>query len=340
MRMSRLAKSTFFILSSLVFLVFSVLSVSSVSAQGIPGISAPLILTMEPANPKPLQTVNLSLKSFSLDIDKASISWTVNGKVAARGIGMKVFSVQAGSLGSSKTVEAVVATDSEGDLSQTAVIRPADLTLIWQAASYVPAFYKGKALLSYGGAYKVVALPEILDANGRKIDPRTLIYAWKKNEAAQQEASGYGKSYFVSSQSSFVRQGDEIAVEVTSPADGFTVSAQTTVVPVAPELHFYEDSPLYGVVFEKEAAGRMKLANEEVTLAAEPFFFSAVDKGSALLGYTWTLGGAAVPEFQDKPSITLRRATAAAGSASIGLSVGNSARLLQGAEQSLLIQYE
>lgn len=339
--MSRAVKST---ISSLVFSMFGVIIVfcvpSSAFAQGIPGIGTPISMVIEPANPKPLETVSISLQSFSVNIDQASITWLSGGKVIQKGTGLKAITVQAGGLGSSKTIEAIVSTKEAGELSASVAIRPADLTLVWQAASYVPPFYKGKALLPFGGSYKVVAMPEILDKSGKRIDPRTLIYAWKKNGANQSSVSGYGKSFFVSSQTSFVRQGDEIAVEVTHPTDGFTVSGSIEVAPIAPEIHLYEDSPLYGIVSEKELGDRITLANEEISIAAEPFFFSVIDKQSSLLDYTWTLNSASAPDFQNRSTIILRRTDKAAGSSEIGLTIGNSARLLQGANRSLLIRYE
>ncbi len=337
--MSRASKSTF---SPLVFLVFSAFFVLPASsfAQGIPGVGAPITLTADPVNPKPLQAVSLDLSSFSVNIDQASITWLAGGKVIGKGTGLKHMTVQAGALGSSKTVEALVSTKEAGELSATTVIRPADLSLVWQAASYVPPFYKGKALLPYGGTYKVVALPEIVDAAGRKADPRALIYSWKKNGAVQQSVSGYGKDFFVSSQTSFVRQGDEVEVEVTNPADGFTVSGSTTVSPIAPEIHFYDDSPIYGVVLEKELGDRITLSNEEISIDSEPYFFSVVGKQSPILDYAWKLNDASVPDFSGKSTITLRRADKAAGSSEVGLSVTNSALLLQGASHSLVIRYE
>lgn len=332
--MSGFFKSTLFILLSSLF------AVSLVHAQGIPGVGTPFTLTLEPTNPKPGDTVTMTLESFSISLDKSVVTWTVDGKVVARGTGLKTASTVAGNLGSTKRVEVDVNSPDSGEFTQSAVIRPANLALVWQAATYVPPFYKGKALESFGATYKVVAIPEILNSSGRAIDPRTLIYSWKKNGANQPDQSGYGKDFFVSTQTSFVRQGDDISVDVTVPADGFSLSGNITVAPQAPEVHLYENSPLYGLLYNNELADRVNLTNEEVTISAEPYFFSVGSTASSLLGYSWTLNGASVSDFANKSSITLRRTESSAGSAEIGVSLTNSAKLLQGADKTLIIRYE
>lgn len=326
--------------SVLKVIFFSLFFASVAHAQGIPGVGAPIAITANPSNSRPFETITLALQSFSVNIDQADITWYSNGKVIGKGKGLKEISVQAGALGSSKTISVRASTKEAGDISGSIVIRPAELSLVWQAGSYTPAFYKAKALLPFGGVYKVVALPEMIDSNGKKIDPRTLIYSWKKNDTLEQDVSGYGKDSFVSSQTSFVRQGDTISVDVSSPTDGFTTSGSVTIAPVVPEIHFYEDNPLYGIVSERELVRSVTLPNEEISIAAEPFFFSVSSKNNPVLNYSWTLNDATVQDFENKPSVVLRRADAAAGSSEIGLTITNSSKLLQGANQSLILRYE
>ncbi|MBX4209356.1 hypothetical protein KW799_01525 [Candidatus Parcubacteria bacterium] len=332
--MSRSLKSTFFLL----ILSLSVFHIAH--AQGIPGVGSPLALLLNPLNPQPGETVSMSLQSFSISLDQAYITWIVDGKVVAKGTGTKTASAVAGGLGSIKRVEARVSSPGNGDFSETASIRPARLSLLWQAATYAPPFYKGKALESFGAAYKIVAMPEIYGTSGRKIDPHALVYTWKKNDAVQADASGYGKSSFISSQSGFVRQGEDISVDVTSPADDFTVSAHIAMTPIVPEIHIYEKSPLYGTIYGNEISDRFDLRNEEITLSAEPYFFSANGKLSSVLGYMWTVNGLSVADPGSKDSLTLRKTAGSRGSSDVELSISNSARLLQGANKEIIIRYE
>jgi hypothetical protein len=324
--------------STLLFLAFSLFVVSFAYAQGIPGVGTPFSLSLEPQNPKPGETVSMTIESFSVDLDQSTVTWFVDGKIISSGKGVKAATVTAGGLGTEKNVEVEV--DSErGQFTQTAAIRPTNLSIVWQAATYVPPFYKGKALESYGAAYKVVAIPEIVDGNGRRVNPKSLVYTWKKNDAIEKDQSGYGRDSFISTQTSFTREGDDIFVEVVS-ADGFSTSGGITIVPQTPEIHFYEKSPLYGVLYGNELTDRLNLIHEEVTVSAEPYYFSTKSKLSSVLQYAWTLNDSSISEFDSKDEITLRKVTGSTGSAEIGLTLTNTAKLLQGADRSLLIRYE
>ncbi len=320
--------------------LFFFATAGSVYAQGLPGVSSPLILDVNPTNPRPGETVSLDLRSYNLDINSMRITWTVDGKKALDGVGAKSFSVVAGDLGSIKKVSvSAVATGGEV-YTDSASIRPSELTLFWQAGTYTPPFYKGKAMPTYGGAFKVIAMPEIIGKNGTKLNPKTLVYTWKKNDAVQKDLSGYGKTSFVTSQETFVRQGDEISVEITSPNDDFNLKGSITVTSSAPSIVFYEKSPLYGTMYERALGNTFSLANEELTVVAEPYFFSDVQKNNSAISYTWSLNGATVSSFQNKDAVTLRRTDTSAGTSNLGLTLQNNIKLLQGANKILNIQYE
>jgi len=331
--MSRILKSTLF------SLILALSLVSFAHAQGIPGVGSPLTLTLNPENPRPGENVTMTLSSFNIDLNEADITWTVGGKVIASGRGIKTANVIAGSLGSEKTVDVDVNSSQSGDFTESATIRPSDLSILWQAATYVPPFYKGKALETFGGSYKVVAIPDIIDGSGRRIDPKKLVYTWKKNDAIDSDQSGYGRNYFISDQTGFTRAGDDISVDVMSPSDGYTISGNITITPTRPEIHLYENNPLYGTIYANELPNQINLANEEISIAAEPYFFSVKDAGSSIMTYSWTLNDTPVSDFQNKNVITLRK-TGGAGVAQLDLSAANTVKLLQSSNQSLVIRYE
>ncbi len=66
------------------------------------------------------------------------------------------------------------------------------MVLLWQADdSYVPPFYKGKAMPSAESSIKVVALPEI--RNGSTIvSVQNMTYSWQKDYNKDVNDSGYG----------------------------------------------------------------------------------------------------------------------------------------------------
>ena len=112
------------------------------------------------------------------------------------------------------------------------------------------------------------------------------------------------------------------------------------ITPAVPYVSFYEKSPLYGIIYEKSLRNRTSLTNEEVSIIAEPFFFSIPNRDSSNLSYTWTLNGSPLPDFSGESLMTLRKAGGEAGRADLRVVLQNNMKLLQGASQNLTIFYE
>ncbi len=321
------------------FLISALMAPLALFAQGVPGISDPLTLTLFPENPRPNETVTARIQSFSIDLDAALITWTVNGKEVSSGVGQKSVSVDSGRLGSLSRIDVSVTTPN-ASVSESIVIRPADVSLVWEADTYVPPFYRGKALHSYNGSFRVTAVPEFVGDNGRAIDPKDLIYTWKKNGAVVGEASGYGKNQFVSTQTSYLREGEDITVEVSSPRESIVASRSVTIQPVVPKIVFYEKSGLYGARYQTAVGNRFSLTNDEVTFVAEPFFFSVTGKNDPVLLSTWKLNGRELVDFSGDMEITLRRDNNTAGRSEIRLVLQSTSRVLQGASGLTLITFD
>jgi hypothetical protein len=308
-------------------------------AQGVPGISDPMTVSLFPENPRPNDTVTVTVQSFSVDLDATLITWTVNGKKITSAVGQKSFSLNAGTLGSISRVD-VSATAPGISVAKSVVIRPADVSLLWEADTYTPPFYRGKALHSYNGAFRITAIPELVGSNGKMLDSKDLIYTWKKNGTVAGEASGYGKNQFVSSQTSYLREGEDVTVEVSAPRDNVVASRSITIKPIVPKVLFYEKSGLYGMLYNKALGSRFALANDEVTISAEPYFFSVPSKSAQNLSIFWKLNNASVPAFAGESDITLRRDSNDAGRSSLEAVLQNTNKVLQGAKGTLLITFD
>lgn len=325
-------------IASFVVAAFSVFAFAH--AQSIPGISNPLTITVLPEAPRADEPVAIGVQSFSFDIQRSLVTWSVDGKEVSSGVGQTEFALSAGPLGTTKIVTIAVTVPNMGTFSDIVVIRPADVALVWEADTYTPPFYRGKALHSYNGSFKVVAIPELYSTTRTRLDPAGLIYTWRKNGEIQPQASGYGKSTFTTSQTSYLREGESISVEVSAPNDSLVATANILVIPTVPRLVFYEDSPLYGVIYEKALTGRVALKNEEITVSAEPFFFSVPSALSGILSYDWKLNNEALTDLSGQRAITLRKTTGATGSAVLSLTSQSSAKVLQGGRSALTIVYE
>src|SRR3989344_8042891 len=164
------------------------------TASTVSAISPSAInVSIAPQNPAPNENVTITLSSFAANLDIVTISWIVNGKTALSGIGIKSFSTTVGGVGTEVRVAAKIMLP-DGQIDKNIILRPSVLALLWQANdSYVPPFYKGKALPSSGTEIKVVAMPEIR-VGATTANPKTLSYDWKKNYSNSPADSGYGKN--------------------------------------------------------------------------------------------------------------------------------------------------
>ncbi len=148
-----------YLVFSLLFLGF-IFPYSQINAQ-IGARQEDLVVEMTPSNPGPNQSVSVSLNSFVFSIDSARISWILNGASKKSGRGEKNFTFETGGMGSQTTLRIVVETADGYVAEKTIRIKPGEVDLIWETESYVPPFYKGKALFSYQNKINFIAIPHI-----------------------------------------------------------------------------------------------------------------------------------------------------------------------------------
>ncbi len=322
--MFRLIKSTFFtlFLSSFVFL--------TAHAQ-----TNELTLQVSPQFPRPNGEVTVKAASADTDIDVATFTWYVNGKVFQKGKGVTSITTTMGKAGSSTKVSVEVTGTNKKYFSKSTTIRTTNVSLLWESDGYTPPFYKGKALSTYGSTFTVTALPEFFTTTGTRINPKTLVYTWKKNGTIDPDQSGYGKDVYKGRQESYVRGEDEISVLVSTQADDMSSGDTISIVPITPEIVFYENSPLYGIIYENALSNRFYLKAEELTLSATPFDLS-LNKGNGL-SIDWLMNGANVSSFKDKREIVLRGDANVSGQTVIEFRAQHQTNIMQGGQASITI---
>lgn len=324
-------KSTLF--SLFIFFSFFVYA----HAQSVPGISDPITFSMIPTYPNPGEVVTLKAQSFSTDLNKATFLWFVNGKLHSQGVGLKTINISSGKAGAFTVIKVQAKTPDFGTIENTFSFQPSEVVLLWEADTYTPPFYQSKALHSYNGAFKVTAIPEFFSIGGKRINPKDLIYTWKKNGEVQGNSSGFGKDTYIGSQTSYLRDGEEISVEVSSPKESIAGTASLTLRPTVPEIVFYENSPLYGIIYEKALGSTYRLTGEEVTLRAEPFNMSTNDPLAGLLTFSWNMNGVTIPSLNNKNETTFRKTENTSGESSVGLIIQHTKKVLQGGQASVTI---
>ncbi|MFA4890153.1 MAG: hypothetical protein WC587_00750 [Candidatus Paceibacterota bacterium] len=293
------------------------------------------IIEMSPENPGPNENVNAKIITYSFDINRADISWLINGQKKDSGIGKSSFSFKTGEVGSKTTLTVSIITKDGLPASKSIIIRPADVDLLWEAANYVPPTYKGKALPSSESTIKVIAMPNIVSPGGNKILPSNLVYQWEINNKKFPDVSGYGKSSFTF-RSSEIFNEDSISITVSDFSQTVVASKRIKIKIESPKIIFYENRPIEGVLYDNALSGETQLGSDEISVKAEPFFFSKRNMGR--LNYEWTMNGEKISP-DTEPSIVTLRTGGGSGSANIGLRISNLISILQFAEKSLMINY-
>jgi hypothetical protein len=212
--------------------------------------------------------------------------------------------------------------------AQTTIVLPAGVDLIWEAESYTPPLYKGKALYPDGGSVRIVAMPDARFGNHDN-----LFYTWKTDGRVLGSLSGRGRQVF--ERAGTILGGPlSVSVEVRETPDGPVAAAGVARIPAsAPQVLAYEHDPLLGTIFDKALQGTVALEREEITVVAYPYFFSAPARD--VLEYEWRVNSRAAGG--DK-SITLRRGDETGG-ASVALNVTNPLTILQRAAVTLRITF-
>lgn len=290
-----------------------------------------IVVTTSPENPKPYDNVNISLESYATDLDQALIEWKGGAKTFLKNTGAKDFSFKMGGLGTQAIIDIKITTPEGDNIQKRIVLTPTDVDMLWQATdSYVPPFYKGKALPSKEGSIKVVALP----AGPGGIQTSNTAYSWKLNNETQQGQSGYKKNSF---SFDLTTSEAEDVVEVTSNTTNGNnlATGKIRLSGINPFLIFYKKSPSEGILYNNALQNEIFMDEDEMTVAAEPYFISDRNNTNDNV-YSWKINDSEVDTPAKRNLITLRP-TARGGYAKINLEIENTLKLFQKVGQQLLI---
>lgn len=195
------------------------------------------------------------------------------------------------------------------------------VTLVWEASSYVPPFYKGKALMPDGGDARIVAfLPP-----GVEKTP-DMSYTWRINGIVDGTNSGIGRdTYKIESE---IFGGSSFVVVEVSDANG-PVGTGALRLPLAePRVLIYADAPLGGVLFNIE---NPRLHGEELVMETYPLFFTTKTRNNPDMSYRWTVDEFTTQNPLGNSGRLVVRGDSAAGTTTIGVSIANSSRILENA---------
>lgn len=305
----------------------------SFKSAGAQSVSQDIALELFPQNPGPKERIVVSISSINIDLARAEIVWSTDGKVAKRGVGLTTFIVSAPDLGRELRLDVGVKS-SMGTISKSVVVRPAGVEILWYAHGYVPPLYKGKALHTSESSITASAMPHFI-LRGVPLSSESLFYQWRLNNTFLGNQSGLGKQTIQFVGAALFGK-DTLSVEVSTKDRALVGNATITIDTVNPKVLFYEDSPLLGTLYTQALSSSYFLTKEELTVRAEPYFFSQKELEDGVDG-TWHINGTRLnnnPEFAR--GVTLRQ-TGGSGEAILTYSIEATTRALQDASRSLTI---
>ncbi len=298
-----------------------------------------LTMVISPAYPRPGEEVTVSIESYNFDLNRSEVHWFVNDRPVKTAVGYKKLVVRAGRNGETTIVRVAAIAENGNTYSKDTVIRPAEVNLLWQAQSYTPPFYRGKALMPFQGTVMVTAVPTF--AQGRStMAPESLIYTWKEGDDVIGGSSGKGKNLFPF-RGAVPMRPKTISVLVESPDRTMSAEASITVDPVSPRLLFYENHPRYGLLLQKALGSTFSLEEDEARIDAVPYYFeTSGTRGSKDMVYEWQMNYTPLESSKD-PFIILRRTSDAPGRTSLFLEARSSddKRAFQATDANLMIEF-
>lgn len=290
---------------------------------------------LSPKNPGALENVKITAISYEINLDKAYISWYLDDTLELEGPAQKVFNFFTEKNGKTSNIKFIANIDGR-DVEKTMSINPGDVEIIWEADTYVPPTYKGKALASPKSALKVIAIPHFVSENGNLIPEEELVYEWSNN--FEKTTSGLNKN------SANITMGtplgeNTVSVIVSTQKGDITAEKQIKIKPENVFIAFYEDRPLEGTNYNSALRGTANFFEKESSVRAEPFFFSHPEsERESNLAFSWTLNGKGITPNEGTPKIiTLRNESGMDIISSLGLTINNITKIFQNTSTGVLI---
>jgi len=252
------------------FLILTLFPFTSTFSQTETADSLLLTIALIPENPQPQQRVVARVTTLDGNINRANLSWTLNGQPLEAGIGKTQVAFITPPAGSTAVLTVSGNLDGlTGSASYTVI--PGQVDLFWEAVdSYTPPFYKGKAIPSAMATIRVAAVPSSLA-------PRTISYQWERNDEVLQSASGAGKNSIIIKNTELIVTEN---IKVSIDSSQFQGENRIQITPRSPSIVLYPKSEGY-IDYSKGSNETFSLTSGGVTLRIEPYFFSM---GSSVLG--------------------------------------------------------
>ena len=198
------------------------------------------------------------------------------------------------------------------------ILPPSQVDLLMGTDSYVPPFYRGRALPGAGTNTKLESIVRFQQRNGSFVSPGDIIYTWKVDGRVLGSLSGRGRSSLVVP-SPTLKDSMTVALSVRSLDNAFYGDTSITIPTEKPIVLLYQNNPLWGVMYYNALTTQNTIAANEVTFAAVPYFANAGYPNDPRLIYAWSINGSPIKSSALDPSELTINGSKSNGIARIGL---------------------
>lgn len=247
---------------------------------------------LNPQTPGPYETVTVRFVTYSGDLKTADIAWLVHDTPYDAGTGLNSITLKTGGVGEPLPVTVLVRLQNGQTLTHTITIVPARVTLTWEATSYTPPFYRGKALRGIDQDVFVIGSPHII-YNNQLLAPDELLFEWYIGPN-KQPFSGVGKQRVIIAGKS-LKIYNNVRLVVSSLDRSVTAESYLSIPTTLPQLKLYEVNPLYGKLYERSLTTEVFSGAGEFSVVAEPYFFDKTAVENGIITVTWSLPGTTTP---------------------------------------------
>jgi len=304
-------------------------------------VSQSVEVKVTPEYPGPNEDVTIDIVSYQTDLQRAKITWESGGKVLSSGFGVVKQSIRTKNVGEKISLAITIRTYEGLYITKSVSVLPLDLEMQWEASTYTPPFYRGKALPSPRSEIKVVALPNFTDANKKRVSDKDLVYVWRAQNGTILN-QGYGKNFAYTLAPDGVGFERPVDVEVSSLNNALRAKKRFFITSFSPMIQLYEDNPLLGIVYDQTLKQEVVLLNDEIAVRGEPFFFSRAQKDTGKLTYQWAQNGKRVGNETESGIIfrqEVDQESEADNSSRIDLSIKNLENVFEGAARSFVVRF-
>ena len=258
----------------------------------------PFTITATPQSPSSGESVTVEAQIAASDPNTTNFIWTIDGvrRNDISGFGKKSFTFIAGEIGSSKriSVRAEPMDDSPVTTSQT--IYTTDVALTWTAQTYIPKWYKGKALPIPNSSMRIAAIPTFI-IDGSLIPANRLIFTW--NIDGKRALQGVGQQVLEFKQPEQAWNTPTIVLTIEDLTKRIKKEIRTGIISTQPHVVIYQSLPLGGIEFRRGTSAFPSTAPGIIDIQAEPFFFNRQSKHD--LSYAWSVQGTALSSTPQNP---------------------------------------